>query len=297
MKNEAAKVPSSLSPAQYLKSAFQEWGVPVVSSRDQPDFLPVTPERTQAYDRELLGMVRRQDLKALQSMLDQNKLSNACNTFGESLLHLACRKGLTSVVEFLVGTANLSCLVHDDYGRTIWHDACWTVRPEWTLIGFLLERAPQLLTMSDVRGHIPVDYVPKTDWGVWVDFLERHRDRLKALLLLAKEETDGFQGEQQSTKDGNVASNSPTSLAARATIEALESMHRMKGSQDFGVRSSSSSSSSTGTLNTINEDEHDGERRMSITQSSASDALVSVAASQMEDSQETDVSMVTPEQD
>ncbi|KAG7340797.1 ankyrin repeat domain protein [Nitzschia inconspicua] len=232
----AVKVPA-LSPAQYLKQAFREWDIPIESTREQSCFLQVTPERIQAYDRDLLGLVRNQDLKGLQVRLEQGKLLNACNNFGESLLHLACRKGLTQVVEFLVCTARLSCLVHDDYGRTIWHDACWTVRPEWALVEFLLEQAPFLLTMSDVRGHIPVDYVPKSDWAVWVSFLEQHRDRLKEQLLLNKKSKSST---NKTMEDGqgnsNNAGTSLTSAAVRATIDAQKSMqHRLKEQQEMSI--------------------------------------------------------------
>ncbi|KAG7373482.1 ankyrin repeat domain protein [Nitzschia inconspicua] len=236
----AVKVPA-LSPAQYLKQAFREWDIPIESTRDQSNFLQVTPERIQAYDRDVLGLVRNQDLKGLQVRLEQGKLLNACNNFGESLLHLACRKGLTQVVEFLVRTAKLSCLVHDDYGRTIWHDACWTVRPEWTLVEFLLEKAPFLLKMSDVRGHIPVDYVPKSDWAVWVSFLEQHRDRLKDQLLRNKK---GLSSVSKAMDDGQGnsknAGTSLTSAAVRATIDAQKSMqHRLKEQREMSVETMS----------------------------------------------------------
>jgi len=53
------------------------------------------------------------------------------NRFGESLIHMACRRSHRDVVSFLVNEAGVSLRVRDDYGRTPFHDACW--RPELDL--------------------------------------------------------------------------------------------------------------------------------------------------------------------
>ncbi|KAL3934282.1 MAG: hypothetical protein SGARI_003459 [Bacillariaceae sp.] len=237
----AVKVPA-LSPAQYLKQAFREWDVTIQPTRDQSYFLQATPDRIQAYDRDLLMVIRKQDISELEQLLKDGKLQhNACNAFGESLLHLACRKGMTQVAQFLISKAKLSCWVHDDYGRTIWHDACWTVRPQWELVEFLLEQAPQLLTMSDVRGHIPLDYVPKSDWGVWLEFLQTHRDRLKALLSKPSKQ-----------EDLSSATKLVTSKAVRATIAAHASAHQLQQNGD-------------GSMDTIQEGTESDEQRITPT--------------------------------
>jgi hypothetical protein len=258
-----------LSPAQYWKRALAQWNITIQPTRDQSYFLQATPERVQAYDRELLMAIRRQDLTQLQFMLDQGKLQhNACNAFGESLLHLACRKGMTQVVQFLVGTAKLSCWVHDDYGRTIAHDMCWTVQPNWCLVQFVLEHAPALLTLSDVRGHIALDYVPKSDWDVWLDFLAERIDHLKELLLLPSTITTN--SNQQETRyyscsggEKDITATMATTLlefatsaAARATIDAHESLHRLTDNDSSSCGGTSTSGSSA-TLNTIQEGQNE----------------------------------------
>merc|ERR1712183_78962 len=52
------------------------------------------------------------------------------NRFGESLLHLACRRGRTDMVRFLVvemGSPPRDVLeTMDDCHKTPLHDACWT---------------------------------------------------------------------------------------------------------------------------------------------------------------------------
>lgn len=180
------------SPVDFVKKCFREWGVPIELTRDVTYFLKATPDRIAAYSRDLLTTVRQKDMPKLQRLHAEGKLQNACNPFGESLLHLACRKGLTEVVEFLCGQTDgpqLSLFVHDDYGRTVMHDACWTVRPQWPLVEFLLEHAPQLLACADVRGHIPLNYVPKDDWSVWMDFLVQRQGKIKQWILSAQQTT------------------------------------------------------------------------------------------------------------
>jgi hypothetical protein len=182
-------VSEAQSPSQYLRIALGEWGVPPRPSRDQGYFDLATPGRLQAYDRDLLAAVRRRDLQELRSERHlahpTRPFVNACNPFGESILHLACRKGMTDVVRFLCEEGKVSPFCCDDYGRTALHDACWTASPQWSLVDYLMEWAPLLLTMEDVRGHLPLDYVRRADWALWVSFLTERREALRGRLTKA----------------------------------------------------------------------------------------------------------------
>ena len=214
--------PPQPSPADFVKKCFVEWGISIEPTRDATYFLKATPDRIAAYNRDLLATVRQQDMAKLQRLHEEGKVKNACNTFGESLLHLACRKGLTEVVKFLCAKPDgprLSLFVHDDYGRTVMHDACWTVRPQWPLVEFLLEHAPQLLACSDVRGHIPLDYVPKSDWKEWRDFLVERQDKLKTWMASASSKTPSSEEDISSpgttTDDATNASTEASKAASR----------------------------------------------------------------------------------
>jgi len=105
-----------------------------------------------------------------------------CNQFGESLLHLACRRGRTDMVKFLLEesrtTATTSLIsarqmlaFHDDYHKTPFHDACWTPTPQFALIDLLLRVAPEQVLQQDIRGHTPLDYVRREDYPQWLKFL------------------------------------------------------------------------------------------------------------------------------
>mmetsp|Transcript_9166 Transcript_9166/g.22288 ORF Transcript_9166/g.22288 Transcript_9166/m.22288 type:complete len:772 (-) Transcript_9166:415-2730(-) len=208
---KAAPSPApNVSPSDYWKGLLNEWRVPILDtvgieqdSDDTVDFLETTPERIESYQNiELLTAVRRRDLATLKRIAAEkaanNSTMNACNRFGESILHLACRKGSLDVVQLLVGEGisqplpgcDCSLLVRDDYGRTVLHDACWTISPPWELVKLILKKAPVLWRVSDVRGHLALQYVPKSVWPQWIAFLTKNKDLLKRVMVHAYHRVD-----------------------------------------------------------------------------------------------------------
>merc|ERR1712224_382010 len=127
------------------------------------------------------------------------------NSFGESLLHLACRRGRTEMVRFLLLdvdhedeknketpadtsisndgslTARRAVSIRDDFRKNPMHDACWTVHPNFDLLHLLLEHAPELILMEDSRGNTPFDYAREEHYGVWLKFLWERRGMLRCL--------------------------------------------------------------------------------------------------------------------
>lgn len=203
---QVAEVPqANLKPSEYWKSLLEDWEVPILDTvgidhkSDSVVFLETTPDRVEAYQNiELLAAVRRRDLVILKKIAAEKHASggtmNACNRFGESILHLACRKGSLDVVKLLVGSevdgCDCSLLVRDDYGRTVLHDACWTVNPPWELIKLILKKAPVLWRVSDVRGHLALQYVPKTAWPQWAAFLSKNKDLLQRIMVHSYHQID-----------------------------------------------------------------------------------------------------------
>jgi len=112
---------------------------------------------------------------------NQPKPFRCSNRFGESLMHLACRRGRTEMVRFMVeelpgGSQMLS--ITDDCNKTPLHDACWTPSPNFELVELILEHAPEQLLMKDIRGNTPFDYVRKDDYSLWLRFLWDRRSNL-----------------------------------------------------------------------------------------------------------------------
>jgi hypothetical protein len=142
---------------------------------DIEDFFPqVTEEQIASYEIALVVACRSNDVETVKSLHAQGKSMNACNRFGESLLHMACRRGFVDLVEFLLITCKLSVRILDDCGRTPLHDACWNPTPQLQICKWLIERDPSLLLVKDKRGSTPFQYARPEDWPTWRQFLLEH---------------------------------------------------------------------------------------------------------------------------
>jgi len=170
-----------IKPSEYALAAFRANGADIakVQLSMEPTFQLPTQVMLDSYKPELLNLVRKDDLAGLQALHAIGKLVNCCNKFGESLLHLACRRGRTRVVRFLLQEADIHIHIRDDYLRTPLHDACWTCEPNFELVDMLIRHAPEHVVMSDARGFTPFDYVRKEHKGKWLRFLWERRGILK----------------------------------------------------------------------------------------------------------------------
>jgi ankyrin repeat protein len=142
-------------------------------------FLKPTDEMVAAYKMEVVSALRTEKVDELRKLHEAGEVLQCCNRFGESLLHMACRRGLAEVVKFLVSEAEVSLLVLDDFGRTALHFALWTPTPSFELVEFIVEKIPELLCVKDVRGHLPLQYARKEDWGAWCDFFQARKHLLQ----------------------------------------------------------------------------------------------------------------------
>lgn len=158
------------SPQSYLRQRVGTNAIiPSLSVKDF--FIKHTEEQIKAYDVQVIQAVRAQDMNQLKNMHKAGRQLQCANKFGESLIHMACRRGFVDVVRFLVDEAGVSVRVRDDYGRTALHDACWTSEPNEELVEYLIRQCPELLLMSDKRGNAPFEYVRREHWGQWRRFL------------------------------------------------------------------------------------------------------------------------------
>lgn len=164
------------SPADFVTRVFCQHGVDPANM--SVPWVKPTEEMIAAYCNETLKAARAGNVDQLRQMLQSGKSLDCCNRFGESLIHLACRRGNLDLVRFLILDAKVTLLVRDDYGRSILHDAFWTPQPQLDLVDFLLEHVPDLLCVRDVRGHAPVDYVRQEHKASWLDFLRQRQHKL-----------------------------------------------------------------------------------------------------------------------
>lgn len=135
-------------------------------------FHPPTQAEIDAYDHNVIAAIRMQDLDTLHEYHSQGRPLKCSNKFGESLLHMACRKGMLEVTSFLVNQASVPFAVCDDYGRSPLHDACWAHRTNFELIDLILTHCPDLLYIQDKRGHTPLSYLRQDKWAAWNKYLQ-----------------------------------------------------------------------------------------------------------------------------
>jgi ankyrin repeat protein len=159
------------SPVLFLRSLFPE----DAQVHSWPS--TVDPDDYEPYDMETVQAIRNKDVSKLRELLEEGKCFDACNRNGETLLHLACRRGNLTTVNFLLEEACVQADVCDDMGRTVMHDACWRVTPNLALMLTLIRAlSPDTLIAQDRRGHTPFDYVRREHWGVWMKFLRDNKD-------------------------------------------------------------------------------------------------------------------------
>lgn len=136
-------------------------------------------EDINAYDLETVRAVRGNNLDLLRELWGSGKSMNACNQFGESVLHMACRRGYSNIVEFLLVEVKVRTDRCDDFGRNPFHDALWTPSPNFDVVNLLIDHAdPALLLSEDVRGNTPFAYARNNHSEQWISFLEKRREKL-----------------------------------------------------------------------------------------------------------------------
>ncbi len=161
-----------------LKEREYDFDVIPWDSQKIPDdfFEPNSEENMKAYTNEILGAVRTQDVQTLKQLFANGHSMQCRNKFGESILHLACRRGFGDVVDFLIHDAQININIRDDFGRTPLHDVCWVTKPNFQIVTNLLKVSPDLFIIGDSRGFTPLQYVKKDQHGAWSDFLEQNEE-------------------------------------------------------------------------------------------------------------------------
>lgn len=170
---------NEVSPQDFLMQIAKEkdTDIQIKNALDMKGFFSeYSEEEIAAYDSVALNAIRTQNIEKLREFHQSGRPLKCSNNFGESLLHLACRRNFVDVVKFLIHEAKVPARIRDDYGRTILHDAAWTCEPNFELIELILHECPDLLFIRDRRGHLPIAYARKSHWGVWNKFLRERKD-------------------------------------------------------------------------------------------------------------------------
>lgn len=169
---------ANTNPQDYLCTILESVGIsaatrPALSMNDF--FLETTPEHIAGYGQDIINAVREEDLDAIARIRESGATLQCCNKFGESIVHMACRRGSVGVLHYLL-RHGVSIRLTDDYGRTPLHDACWTQEPQFEVVKSIIQECPDLLLVTDKRGYTPLSYVRRDHWEEWCKFLEDHRE-------------------------------------------------------------------------------------------------------------------------
>mmetsp|Transcript_24906 Transcript_24906/g.58810 ORF Transcript_24906/g.58810 Transcript_24906/m.58810 type:complete len:336 (-) Transcript_24906:60-1067(-) len=191
--------PSAFARSTYVKNSRST--SPIIDVLPFSDPTSIDIEIHQKYSQKLYNFVRKgTDLEGFKrcvrrvqqeynSKQTEEHPFRCSNRFGESLLHLTCRRGRTEMVRFLVEEmtnnkaeeARRVLTVRDDCLKTPLHDACWTPSPNFELVELILKHCPEQVLMEDIRGNTPFDYVRKEDYNRWLKFLWHHKSLLRGV--------------------------------------------------------------------------------------------------------------------
>ncbi|CAM9480585.1 unnamed protein product, partial [Ectocarpus sp. 13 AM-2016] len=172
-------IPEGTHPEDFLHALLRERGytTEMVAMKETVYHRPPEPDQVAAYDKAILRAVLDEDEAALERMRAAGRRMDACNRFGDSILHMACRRGRATALRFLLRAAGSAGVVSsDDFGRTVMHDACWTSSPRFDVASAVLDADTRLLRTLDSRGSSPLQYVPEDQWPLWCAFFESRKE-------------------------------------------------------------------------------------------------------------------------
>ena len=185
----------STHPETFLRRIFRKRGyciakrrAPLTEYKSQ-----VLEEQTKGYTNDLLKAVRESDLAKLEEIFEEGTHRNACNVFGESIVHMAARRGDAPLMEFLLSHGASLC-ASDDFGRTALHDAFWTADVNPRVVEVILNHDLTLLRVADIRGFTPLQYARRETWTDWCRFFDERKEIYWKKLEAdwKPEETDDF---------------------------------------------------------------------------------------------------------
>lgn len=128
-----------LPPQKFFDALLKKHGYPAKTLPALSTFYHKKPISFQkaSYGVAITRNTRKGKFQELLQIIQCGLSLNPCNQFGESLVHLLCRRGKTAPpipdasFQTLKKLCELGChiQIYDDFSRTSLHDACWTVEP------------------------------------------------------------------------------------------------------------------------------------------------------------------------
>ena len=172
----------SIRPDMFLQDTLRGVSAKTFESKTwEAYFTVVTDECIATHSLMVSRAIRQNDVDKLRQLHDEQEGMplDSCNPQGESMMHLASRLGKVQVVKFLMEHANVSVRVRDDQGKTPLHDVCWSNKPNFDLVRYIVDQSPELLFIADYRNFTALHYVPTSCWRDWCDWIEANASWLR----------------------------------------------------------------------------------------------------------------------
>ena len=173
-----ASYPSQRSPQVFLDVMLRTLGYSTQQFHtletcyfNDPTTLQVASYHTRLQD---LALSKQQD--KLRGIMSSGISTNPCNRHGDSLLHTACRSGWDACLGLMID-CGASVQVSDGAGRTPLHSAFFGTNPSFEIVTRLIQKDRHLLHLCDRHGATPLAYIPRDQWGIWIDYFYSKRDQ------------------------------------------------------------------------------------------------------------------------
>ena len=116
----------TINPQDFLNRMLKKRGycTTTFSSTNSAYYNRPTPLQQASYDLYLVDLAKNGDTQKLKEIFSAGLSLNPANSFGDSLLHMICRRGWDMVLSFLVDEFHVDVRVSDDHGRTPLHETC-----------------------------------------------------------------------------------------------------------------------------------------------------------------------------
>jgi len=168
--------------------SLQDYLTAILSSRGYtPKTLPAselgyrqgpTPLQLASFGYAVCSSIKPNGADRLNALLQAGLSPNPTNKFGDSPFFVACKRGLSSLVQVFIDNG-ASVQVADGFGRTPLHHAAWANPPCLESARLLLKVDPKLLLVKDIHGKCPLDFVVGDEFRVqWIEFLDSIKDEM-----------------------------------------------------------------------------------------------------------------------
>lgn len=136
---------------------------------------PPTPLQIASYSALVVEAAKRNPEK-LRALLQAGLSPNCCNSHGDALLNMVCRRGLEKSLWVLIDCGTRLDVSAGD-GLTPLHEACWHSPPNFAVVDTILRHSGyNIFHIRDKKGFVPLQYTNIDDWDAWLRYLESRKD-------------------------------------------------------------------------------------------------------------------------